>query len=64
MRKNHPGIEDKTLTPIQNKRLKLDWDQRPDNICPEYGYHKNVCVCKFQKQYAQRTKKIKTSRMA
>lgn len=64
MRKNKPGVQDKTLTPTQSKKLKLDWDQRPDNIRPDCGYHKNVCVCKFQKEYGRREKETATARVA
>lgn len=53
MRKNKPGIEDKPLNKTQMKKLQLDWDQRPEFICPECGYHKNVCVCKMQKKYGK-----------
>lgn len=51
MRKNTPGVEDKPLTTKDKRKLKLDWDQRPSFICPDCGYHKNVCVCKMQKSY-------------
>jgi hypothetical protein len=54
MKKNQPGKGDKPLTVPQSKKLKLDWDQRPEFICPDCGYHKNVCVCKMQKRYARR----------
>lgn len=63
MRKNTPGTEDKPLTIKDKRKLKLDWDQRPDWICPNCGYHMKSCVCKFQKEYARQKEKGETSRM-
>lgn len=53
MKKNIPGKDDKPLTKKSKEKLKMDWDQRPDFICPGCGYRKVNCMCKTQSQFTK-----------
>lgn len=59
MRKNkfNPKL-DKKLTMAEKKQLDDNHYEKPEFIC-DCGYHKNSCVCAFQKQYKEQQEKQK-----
>ena len=58
MRKNLPGKTDKMLTAKQKNKLREDWYERPEHICPNCGYSKKNCVCSIQKIYTANAIKL------
>jgi hypothetical protein len=39
--------------------MKDKWYEKPHYICGKCGYHKDSCVCKFQKNFQNKAKVVK-----